>query len=122
METKEQLVNAIKKWIKIDNDIKKLQKELNSRKKEKGNLSNELMEVMRKNEIDNINISNGKLVHTKRNVKKPLTQKVLMELLSDYYKGDVLKASAVNNFILENREEVVKENIVFSPFDKNELA
>ncbi len=118
METKEQLVNAIKKWIKIDNDIKKLQKELNSRKKEKSGLSNDLMEVMKKNEIENINISNGKLVYTKKNVKKPLTQKLLTELLTNYYKGDVLKASEVNNFILENREETIKENIVFSPFDK----
>jgi hypothetical protein len=41
-----------------------------------------------------------------------------MDLLSTYYKGDVLKASEVNNFILENREETVKENIVFCPFDK----
>jgi len=120
METKEQLVNAIKKWIKIDNDIKKLQKELNSRKKEKSGLSNDLMEVMKKNEIENINISNGKLVYTKKNVKKPLTQKLLTELLTNYYKGDVLKASDVNNFILENREEIIKENIVFSPFDKFE--
>lgn len=118
METKEQLVNAIKKWIKIDNDIKKLQKELNMRKKEKTGLSNDLMEVMKKNEIENINISNGKLVYTKKNVKKPLTQKLLTELLTNYYKGDVLKASEVNNFILENREETIKENIVFSPFDK----
>ena len=120
METKEQLVNAIKKWIKIDNDIKKLQKELNMRKKEKSGLSNDLMEVMKKNEIENINISNGKLVYTKKNVKKPLTQKLLTELLTNYYKGDVLKASEVNNFILENREETIKENIVFSPFDKFE--
>lgn len=118
METKEQLVTAIKKWIKIDNDIKKIQKELNSRKKEKIGLSNDLIEVMKKNEIENINISNGKLVYTKKNIKKPLTQKLLTELLTNYYKGDVLKASEVNNFILENREETIKENIVFSPFDK----
>ena len=54
-----------------------------------------------KNEIDNINISNGKLVYTKKNVKKPLTQKVLLDILSNYYKGDTLKASEINNFILD---------------------
>jgi hypothetical protein len=35
-----------------------------------------------------------------------------MDLLSKYYKGDNLKASQVNNFILENREETTKESIV----------
>ena len=69
METKDQLVNAIKKWVKIDNEIRQLQKELNNRKKEKTGLSSELMGVMRKNEIDNINISNGKLIYTKKNIK-----------------------------------------------------
>jgi hypothetical protein len=120
METKEQLVNSIKKWVKIDNEIRKLQKELNTRKKEKMTLSTDLMGVMRKNEIDNINISNGKLIYTKKNVKKPLTQKILLDILSNYYKGDSLKVSELNNFILENREETVKENIIFSPNNKLE--
>ena len=32
-ETKEQLVNIIKDWVKIDNEIKQLQKEIIFRKK-----------------------------------------------------------------------------------------
>jgi hypothetical protein len=35
METKEQLVKVIKDWIRIDNEIKLLQNELNIRKAEK---------------------------------------------------------------------------------------
>ena len=35
METKEQLVNTIRKWIKIDNEIRALQKESNKRKVDK---------------------------------------------------------------------------------------
>jgi hypothetical protein len=37
METKEQLVNAVKKWVKIDNELRTLQKEQSIRKKEKKN-------------------------------------------------------------------------------------
>ena len=39
METKEQLVQTIKQWVKIDNEIRALQKEQVARKKEKKNIS-----------------------------------------------------------------------------------
>lgn len=35
METKDQLIKTIREWVKIDNEIRALQKEQNSRKKEK---------------------------------------------------------------------------------------
>ena len=112
METKEQLINTIKRWVKIDNEIRVLNKELSARKNEKKKISSELIEVMRKNEIDNFELKDGEIQYVKRNVKKPITQKALLGILSEYYKGDLLKASEMNNFIIENREEVVKESIV----------
>jgi hypothetical protein len=112
METKEQLVKTIKDWVKLDNDIRRLQKEIKQRKDEKAKTSTILMETMKKNEIDCFDINNGQICYTKKNVKKPITKKVLLDILSKYYKGDALKASEINNFILDNREETVKESIV----------
>jgi hypothetical protein len=111
METKEQLVNCIKKWVKIDNEIRTLQKEQVMRKKEKKTISNDLIEVMRTNQIDCFDIKDGQLVYNKKNVKKPITKKELLQILSTYYDGDTLKASEVTTFIDENRTEVVKETI-----------
>uniref|UniRef100_A0A6C0JD62 Uncharacterized protein n=1 Tax=viral metagenome TaxID=1070528 RepID=A0A6C0JD62_9ZZZZ len=112
METKDQLIKSIKDWVKLENDIKKLQKELVLRKNEKKDISKNLIEVMKKNEIDNFDINNGQICYNKKNVKKPITKKILMDILEKYYKGDTLKASNLNNFILDNREEVIKESII----------
>ena len=112
METKEQLVNTIRKWIKIDNEIRALQKESNKRRTDKKKISNDLIDVMKKNEIDCFDINDGQLLYSKKNVKKPITQKVLLDILSNYYQGDTLKASEVNNFIMENRESTTRETIV----------
>jgi hypothetical protein len=112
METKEQLVNTIRKWIKIDNEIRALQKESNKRRADKKKISNDLIDVMKKNEIDCFDINDGQLLYSKKNVKKPITQKVLLDILSNYYQGDTLKASEVNNFIMENRESTTRETIV----------
>jgi len=112
METKEQLIKTIKDWVKLDNDIRKLQKELVQRKNEKKGISTSLMEIMKKNEIDCFDINNGQICYNKKNIKKPITKKVLLDILSKYYKGDLLKATEINNFILDNREETIKESII----------
>jgi coenzyme F420-reducing hydrogenase alpha subunit len=112
METKDQLIKTIKEWVKLDNDIRKLQKEIAQRKNDKKTLSTTLIDVMKKNEIDNFDISNGQICYNKKNIKKPITKKTLLDILAKFYKGDLLKASETNSFILDNREEEVKETIV----------
>jgi hypothetical protein len=112
MDTKEHLIKTIKEWVRLDNDIRKLQKEEKQRKDDKKKISNVLMEIMKKNEIDVFDINDGQICYSKKNIKKPITQKILMNVLSDYFKGDMLKASELNEFIRDNREEVVHETIV----------
>lgn len=110
--TKEQLIHTIKEWVRIDNELRILSKQQSIRKKEKQEMSESLIGIMRSNEIDCFDIKNGQIMYTKRNIKKPITQKALLNILSNYYKGNVEKAEEVNNFIMENREQVVKETIV----------
>ena len=112
LKTKEQLIKTIKEWVKIDNDIRAIKKEAAIREKEKKEISKKLMEVMRDNEIDCFDLKDGQITYTKKNVKKPITKKSLLDILSKYCNGDSIKAIEMNNFIMDNREEVVKESIV----------
>jgi hypothetical protein len=109
--TKDILVKNIRQWVKLDNEIRALKKEENNRKNEKKEISNTLIDVMKNNEIDCIDIKDGQLCYTKKNVKKPITKKVLLNILSKYFEGDIDKAEDVNEFILNNREEVTKESL-----------
>ena len=122
MESKEELVKATREWVKIDNEIRILQKEQIQRKKDKKKISVNLMEVMKKNEIDCFDINDGQIMYSKKNVKKPITQKKMTEILSKFFNGDSVKAAEVNNYILENREETVKETILrkINKTDKDE--
>ena len=112
METKDQLIHSIKEWVKVDNEMKVLQKELNQRKTEKKGLSAILIDVMRKNEIDCFDINNGQLIYNKKNIKKPISKKELLNVLSKFFEGDSLKASELNEYILNSRTEVIKEEII----------
>jgi len=112
VETKEQLIKTVKEWVKIDNDILILQKEQKKKKAEKEKLSKLLIDIMKSNEIDEFDLKDGHIQYTNRKVKKPITKKSLLDTLTKYFGGDFMKANEANSFILDNREEIVKESIV----------
>jgi hypothetical protein len=110
-DTKEILVKTIREWVKIDNELRTLKKEQKIRDTEKKRLSANLIKIMKEKEIDCFDINDGKIQYNKQTVKKPITKQLLLNILSKYYQGDETKAGEVQNFILENREETVKETI-----------
>ena len=60
MATKEELVTIIKQWINNDNEVKQLQTQLRNKKKENKQLTDNLINVMKSNELKCIDIKNGK--------------------------------------------------------------
>ena len=111
METKEELVNNIKEWIKIDTEINQLQTEIKQRKNKKKVLSESLMSVMKKNEIDCFDINGGSLIYKKNTVKKPINSKTLITALQTYYSTNPTQAEVITKYIMDNRIEEVKETI-----------
>jgi len=111
METKDELVASIKEWIKIDTEINVIQKELKEKKVQKKKLTDSLVVVMKKNELDCFDINGGSLQYKTNKVKKPLTAKTLMASLQSFYSSSPQKAEEVTKFLLENRQEEIKETI-----------
>jgi hypothetical protein len=66
---------------------------------------------MKENEIDEFDIKGGKLIFSQTTMKKPITKKNLVTILSKYYEGDISQALEMNKFIMDNREDVMKETI-----------
>jgi hypothetical protein len=111
METKDELISHIKEWIKIDNEISKLNLEIKQRKNRKKELTVSLVDTMKKNTIDCFAISGGSLIYKKNKVKKPINAKSLMEALNNYYKDTPQVADDLTKHILNSRTEVIKETI-----------
>ena len=111
MASKQELVSLIKEWIGCDNKLKQLQKTAKDIRLEKKALTESLVNVMKSNEIDCFDINDGKLVYKQNKIKTPLSKKHLLSALMNYYKDDPKAAEEVSNFIMESREEKVKESI-----------
>jgi hypothetical protein len=111
METKEQLVNNIKEWIKIDNEISQLKSDIKERTNKKKTLTENLVTVMKTNSIDCFDINGGALVYKKNKVKKAINGKTLLSALQNYYKNDSNVAEEITKYVMDSREEQIKETI-----------
>ena len=110
LSAKEQLVNNIREWVKIDNEVSQLRQEIKERNNKKKNMTENLVNVMKTNNIDCFDINDGYLVYKKNTVKKPINSKTLLSSLQNYYK-DQNVAEDLTKYIMDSREEKVKETI-----------
>ena len=107
----EQLLDSVKSWINIDNEIRQLQSAIKERRKQKKELTENLVNTMKQNDIDVFNIPDGELIYTKTKSKKPLSKKHLLLSLSEYFKNDKDMVQQLGKFILDSRQVNEKENI-----------
>ena len=112
-ESKELLEKTIKEWIIINNKMNDMQKVLKDLRIKKKHFSDALIKIMENNEIDGIDINNGKLVYKKNKVKAPINKDFLLKMLDNYFeKYPEIDTQDVGSFILENRP--VKETSVLT--------
>jgi hypothetical protein len=109
--TKEELIGNIREWIKIDNDLNNLKKEIKNKTTQKKILTDNLVNVMKVNSIDCFDINGGALVYSQRKTKKAISGKYLLLQLEKYYKDQPDVAKDLTQHLLDNREENVKEDI-----------
>ena len=109
---KELLLSNVKSWIELDDEIKTIGKTLKEKRKIKKALTDTLVTTMKGNDIDCFDLSGGnKLIYTQSKGKKALSKKHLLASLSEFFKGDTQEASALSEYILNTREDNIKENI-----------
>jgi hypothetical protein len=110
--SKEVLVKTIKEWISIENEMKQIQKHMKLLRDKKKVLSESLVKIMKTNDVDCFDISEGKILYTKNNTKTPLSKKHLLDCLNTYFaENPAIQPDDVAKYILDNRQTVVKESI-----------
>jgi hypothetical protein len=117
MNDKTILVEKIKRWLELESKISANQKDLKELRKQKKQLSLDLSTIMKSKQLECIDVAQGQILYTKTQTKKGINKKYLSDILKTYYKNDD-HATEICNFILENRENTVKENIRLKTYKK----
>ncbi len=111
-ENPNQIKELIVKWLHYDTKIAEYQKQIKTLNKEKKQLSTSLTEIMKNKNTDIFNVKNvGQIVYTKKEVPKGINKKYLTKVLSEYYEKKPEVATELYNYIMENRETSIRENI-----------
>lgn len=105
---REKLKKEVKSYIEVDDKLKALAKATKDYRKTKGELSQSILETMKKFEINDMNIKSGKLTYNEKITKKPLNRKNMLSGLTLYFKDNVDKAKECSLCVLDNREDITK--------------
>ena len=111
INTKDELILNIKEWIKIDNELTKMKIEVKERTNKKKELTESLVNIMKSNSIDCFDINGGALIYKQKKTRKTISGKFLLAQLEEYYKDKPEIAKEITQKVLDNRVEVIKEEI-----------
>jgi hypothetical protein len=114
MDTGEHLKESIKEWIGIDNEMKVLQAELKLRRQKKKQLSDGLIDVLKKTGIDGWDTKEGKLEYCVTKTKTTINKEHIRNSLSKFIQ-DEEQIDAMTTFIYESRGIKEKESIKRKP-------
>ena len=103
---------SIKRWVEIDNKLKKVKELTSSLKKDKDKYQEYILDYMSNNNIKNKNIliNDGKLSYTETKSQQTITKKYIIEKLTDYFKSEK-KAKDIASLLYDNREVKFKSSL-----------
>ena len=106
------IIDKIKKWLEIETEIINLSSKLREFRKTKKTLNEDLVEIMKTNDIDCFDCTKGKIMYTRNKTKTAINKTYLEKILNSYYsKNNSEEAEKLCNYILDNRDIKINENI-----------
>ena len=95
----------------MDNEISKLKSDIKEKTNKKKELTETLVSIMKNNTIDCFDIKGGALVYKQKKTRRTISGKFLLSQLEEYYKDNPELAKEITKMVLDNRIEVVKDEI-----------
>jgi multidrug efflux pump subunit AcrA (membrane-fusion protein) len=105
------LPNYLKEWLALEEEVKSLSTAMRERKKRMGILQGLITKTMKSHKIARVNIKSGAVLYQNKSTKETMSKKFLIANLTDYFKGDALKASELYNYLEGKRAKKEKESV-----------
>jgi hypothetical protein len=97
----------VKEWVSLDDDIKTLQEAIKKRKKMMNDITPQILDFMKRFNINDLNTQNGQLRYTTSLLSKPVNKNFLLAKLGDFFK-DNEKGEKITSYLFENRDKQEK--------------
>lgn len=99
----EEFKNYVRKWLEIDNFIKKAQDVIKEKKKSRDDIAQLITRFMCKYNIEDLNTKEGRIRCKVNHVKAPINQKLIKQRINEYIDNEDKKQELLSK-IYEERE------------------
>jgi hypothetical protein len=107
----EDLKSTVKEWLILDNEMREIQRILKEKKERKKTLTDNVIELMKAKQVDELNVNDGKLIYSQTKTKSPLNKQHIATCLGDVFKNEPEKVAKLTDHILNSREIKLKDNL-----------
>ena len=101
----------VKRYMEIDNWLKKAQDVMKEKKKQKAELSDIITQFMVKYDIDDLNSKFGKISCKVRKTKEPISQGKIREKITNYFKDKPNVSEELIQTVFDNRQVVERPSL-----------
>ena len=105
------LPNFLKEWLTLEDDLKVLNAAVREKKKRMGILQGLITKTMKGHKIARVNIKSGAILYQNKQTKESMGKKFIISKLTEYFKGDIIKATEIYNYLEEKRGKKSKDNL-----------
>ena len=105
------LPNYLKEWLILEDEIKVLANAVKEKKKRMGILQGLITKTMKGHKLGRVNIKSGSILYQNKVTKESMGKRFIISRLTEYFKGDIIIATEVYNYLEENRAKKIKDNI-----------
>lgn len=109
--TLEEFRTYVKKYLELDNYIKKAREIIREKRKQKDKLSEVISKFMIKFNIEDLKTKDGCIRCKVGYVKAPVNQKAIKEKITDYFKNNENECKEVMHKVFEERDKVEKVSL-----------
>lgn len=106
----EEFKKNVKNWLKLDNDIKRVQLALKGLKEKKNSINEEILNFMKKFNIEDLNTKDGVIRYKTTYVKEPLSQKTIKNKLQEMFENQPEIYEKIEG-IFTNRGKIEKNSL-----------
>ena len=103
------LIENVNTWVSLDDEILLLQREVRELRKKKADITNILVDIMRKNNVDSFDMKDKSLLYKKQTIRQPINKKMLLSALQKLYKEEEIHK--IVDCVMDQREVKTKETI-----------
>ena len=117
-----ELPTLIRQWMKIQEEMATLNNEIKQRKTQGKALKEVIIRIMETNNVANLSISKGTLIHSVRETPERISNTYLLKHCKEFFNGDETRARALVEYLEENRSVSVKHDLKLRAPDSDKLS